>query len=135
MPQDTAVLRLRPHHLCCLRYGAFKPHRRGEAYGDYVCGLIRSMESSDTLFQVHEGLDIICQVCPERVGDYCNAPGGDSRATRWDAKLLADLGVAFGTTMTAAEWAGLIASKAPFRVCPNCEFRSKCRQGKAASGL
>jgi len=76
---------------------------------------------------VAEGVDELCQQCPLCTDDRCSSPlGNEDEVRKWDAILLKELGLAFGTCLTAGEWQALIKQKTPFKLCRKCQWRQAC---------
>lgn len=86
-----------------------------------------ALRSDAALIQVAEGVDRVCTNCLHRSVDKCAAPkGGDEGVRKWDSILVRELGVPFGTVMTASEWRALLATKKPFKMCSRCGYGSTC---------
>ena len=121
------ALRLRAHHICCLPF--LKPFGgRGSDFQRILDEIKSALVSKpDMLIAVHEGIDQLCQYCPFRSGQRCASPLGNEDAVRkWDAILLKELNLPFGTCLTAGEWQALIKQKTPFKLCQKCQWRQKC---------
>jgi hypothetical protein len=81
----------------------------------------------DTMIKVVEGTDELCQLCLNCVDGRCASPLGDEEGVRkWDAILLKELDLPFGTCMASAEWKALIEKKIPFKLCQRCQWRTRC---------
>ena len=84
----------------------------------------------DARITVIEGPDELCQQCPLCVKGRCSSPLGDEEEVRkWDALLLRELGLPYGTTLTSAEWQKLIEQETPFKLCQRCQWKKVCRVG------
>ena len=82
---------------------------------------------SNISVELIQGNDDICQVCPYYVGNRCESPDGNEDAVKkLDDYILGELGIAVGTTFTFGEWARLLRSKLPLRVCAKCRHKSVC---------
>ena len=135
MPIDNSdenkVMKLRAHHICCTRFWDMSFGDRGAGFLR-VRGKIKSVLYSrpNTKVAVIEGTDELCQQCPLCVEGGCSSPQGDEKEVRkWDALLLRELGVSYGTTLTSAEWQRLIEEKIPFKLCRRCQWKQVCRVG------
>ena len=129
------VLKLRGHHLICLPFIAAPPPRPYSAEFLQTEKRVKEILSSEPEHPVMvvEGPDVICPLCPEYVDGRCAAPQGDETETRkWDAILLRELGVTFGTCLPAGEWQARIAQKIPFKMCQRCKGRTVCQAGQLA---
>ena len=61
---------------------------------------------------VIEGVDELCQVCPLCVDERCSSPlGNEDEVRKWDAILLKELVLPFGSCLTSSEWRALIEQK------------------------
>ncbi|MEW6034828.1 MAG: DUF1284 domain-containing protein [Chloroflexota bacterium] len=128
--EDNTPLRLRAHHVCCSRYWDIPLSERGEGFARTELEVRQALRCGTRPIQVVEGVDSLCSVCPLRSAEGCASPKGDETAVRkWDALLLRELGVPFGTVMDAASWRRLVDAKAPFRLCQRCQWRQHCSPG------
>ena len=79
---------------------------------------------------VVEGGDELCQQCPFHADERCSSPfGNEEEVRKWDAVLMKELGLPFGTCLTAGEWQALIEQKVPFKICQKCQWKQECRMG------
>jgi len=77
-----------------------------------------------------EGVDEVCKVCTLCIDERCSSPlGGDDAVRKWDAILLRELGLPFGTCLTSAEWQALIEQKTPYKICQKCRWKQVCDVG------
>jgi len=83
---------------------------------------------NDTIIEIMEGVDELCQVCPDFSDDRCCSPLGDEEEVRkWDAVILNNLGVLYGDKMTVRELRSLIEQKAPLQFCrERCSWKERC---------
>jgi len=130
MDQPQRYLRLRPHHILCIRFLDLNLMKdRGEKflhkYRELTAGLIAD---EDTLIEVSRGMEDLCQYCHHLGEGKCISPYGDEeKVRRWDAKVLEGLGLNYGDRRTAAEIKRLIKQKAPLDFCRNrCPWKSIC---------
>ena len=128
--QRPEELRLRPHHIMCEPFLVLETFNRGEAFdalANHVRGALES--ESDTLIEVIEGPDDLCQKCPLCQDGRCQSPDGDETAVRkWDAIVLKGLEISYGDKLTAKHLLGLIRQKAPLRLClTKCQWKNACR--------
>lgn len=125
---NPPVLRLRAHHICCMRYWRVSFNERGPDFRR-VESKIKEMLLSEpeSRIMVIEGVDELCQVCPQCVDGSCRSPQGDETEVRkWDAILLRELDLPIGTCLTSAEWQSLIRQKTPFKLCQKCRWHKVC---------
>ncbi|MFC2066525.1 DUF1284 domain-containing protein [Chloroflexota bacterium] len=125
------MLQLRAHHICCLRFSNAEHKERDSAFGQ-VQNKIKSvlLSQPETAVVVVEGVDELCHQCINCVDECCISPKGDEVAVRkWDAILLKELGLPFGTCLTSGEWQALIEQKTPFKLCQRCLWKPTCSVG------
>lgn len=125
----TEELKLRPHHIYCVRNTALSFPGRGEAF-TRVEDMVRDILTSggDFTLEVVEGPDMICRVCPEFRRDGCQSLAGDEvQVRKWDAIIIRGLGIAYGQNLTRSELNKLVSEKAPLKFClTRCGYRTKC---------
>ena len=122
-------LKLRPHHACCGRFITPGVLDRGEAFAIVERKIIDALKSStDTVIEVIEGIDDLCQVCPLNIDGRCEAPAGNEEKTRkLDVRILQGLEISYGYSTTANKLRKLVAEKAPFDFCRiRCPRRERC---------
>jgi len=85
-------------------------------------------KEDDVLVEMIEGIDELCQVCPDCRDGRCQNPRGDEEAVRkWDGIILRGLEINYGETRTSKDWRMLINEKAPLNFCKTrCPYRSSC---------
>ena len=122
------MLQLRAHHICCMRFMRMEFPERGPAYAQLEDNIKTILLSQpDTMIMVGEGVDELCHQCLNCVDEHCASPMGDEEGVRkWDAILLKELDLPFGTCMTSAEWKASIEQKIPFKLCQRCQWKSEC---------
>ena len=128
--QHPAELRLRPHHIMCEPFLVLETFNRGEAFNILANRIKESLESqADTLIEVIEGVDDLCQACPLCRDARCQSPDGDENAVRkWDAIVLKGMAISYGDRLTARHLLALIKQKAPLPLClTKCRWRNNCR--------
>jgi len=122
-------MRLRPHHLMCVRFFVLDPPGRGTEF-EQRSRSIRSMMNSaeESVIEITRGVDDLCAVCPSLGDGGCNNPFGDEgKVGRWDARVMEGLGIAYGETRTAGELRRLIDSKRPLTFCQErCPWKTVC---------
>ncbi|KAF0122122.1 MAG: hypothetical protein FD151_925 [bacterium] len=123
------VLRWRPHHIYCEPFLAGNFPDRGERFDRIGDKIRETMQSgTDTIIEVIEGVDELCQTCPLCQNNGCQSPNGDEDAVRkWDAIVLKGLGVSYGEKRSAQEFRALIEEKAPLEFCrTRCRWKDAC---------
>ena len=130
---DSAVMRLRAHHICCVPFWTGAVEGRGSRFEE-VENAVRNvfLSAADRRVMVIEGTDELCRECPLCIGGRCTSPDGDEEAVRkWDAILLRELGIDFNTCLACSQWRELIEPKLPFKLCQRCRWQSRCRVGSS----
>jgi len=128
--QRPAELRLRPHHIMCEPFMVLETFERGEAFNSLAKHIKESLESeSDTLIEVIEGTDDLCQECPLCRDARCQSPDGDETSVRkWDAIVLRGLEISYRDRLTAGHLMALIKQKVPLQLClTKCRWKNACR--------
>jgi hypothetical protein len=126
-PQE---LRLRPHHIMCEPFMVLETFDRGEAFNTLATRIKEALESqADTLIEVIEGTDDLCQTCPLCRDARCQSPDGDETAVRkWDAIVLRGIAISYGDRLTAGHLSALIKQKVPLPLCiTKCRWKNACR--------
>jgi hypothetical protein len=104
--------------------------QRGEAFNTLAKRIKESLESqADTLIEVIEGTDDLCQECPLCRDSRCQSPDGDETAVRrWDAIVLKGMEISYGDRLTAKHLSALIKQKVPLPLClTKCRWKNACR--------
>jgi len=128
--QGPVELRLRPHHIMCEPFLVLETFDRGEAFNALATRIQESLESqTDTLIEVIEGVDDLCQTCPLCRDGRCQSPDGDETAVRkWDAIVLRGMEISYGDRLTAGHLSALIKQKVPLPLClTKCRWKNACR--------
>ena len=120
---------MRPHHIFCDTFLPRGDLGRGEDFSralEEIRELVR--ERADVTVVVTEGPDQLCEHCPEYGNGRCQSPAGDEeKVRRWDARILAGLGVSYGDRFAAGELLALVREKAPLDFCrTRCPWRAFC---------
>jgi hypothetical protein len=121
--------RFRPHHIFCERFLEVKVPNRGgefERVSQKVKDIIEKQD--DVVEEIIEGIDELCQVCPDCRNERCQNPRGDEEAVKkWDEIILKGLELNYGEARTSKDWRILIHQKAPLNFCKTrCPYRSSC---------
>lgn len=125
---------LRPHHIGCLRFWRESFPERGPGFVRRLDEIRGLLARPDIPIMVSEGVDMLCQECPYCVNGDCRSPqGAEAEVRKWDAVLLRELGVPFGSCLTSGEWRELTERKTPFALCGRCQWRRICNVDKAGS--
>jgi hypothetical protein len=123
------ILRLRPHHLLCLRF--FAGHGYDE---DFIENLrliqARMREERPLSVMLVRGCDDICDPCPHRVGHRCRYAGSVSAK---DASVAEALGIACEGEMPADQLNTLVERAVEGlsdvrHICGDCEWSSICNR-------
>ena len=127
--EPIPCLRLRPHHILCLRFLGLEPPDRGGGY-ERASREISEMMSSheDDLIEVTCGVDDLCRHCPNLGENACISPFGDEeKVRRWDAKVMAGLDLTYGSKMTSGKLRRMIDRNVPLEFCRDrCPWRTVC---------
>ncbi len=122
-------MRLRPHHIFCDTFLPQGDLGRGEEFS-HALEEIRELarQRAGVTVVVTEGPDQLCEHCPHYGNGRCESPMGDEeKVKRWDAKILAGLGVSYGERFAAGELLALVREKAPLEFCrTRCPWRAFC---------
>ena len=129
------MLKLRAHHLCCLRFVDIVPEGCSPEFRQTERSIKEMLLSApDAPVMVIEGTDGLCRTCPVYVDGRCESPQGNEEEVRkYDAILLKELGASFGDCLTAGEWQALVQQKTPFKICHKCKTRGICSVGSGLS--
>jgi len=112
-----------------MRFSKAEFSSRGAAFERVEQRLKDILQKEDEKFvEVTEGIDDLCQACPDRRDERCESPQGNEEAVRkWDRIILKGLEVSYGETRTSKEWRTLIEQKAPLHFCATrCPAKSSC---------
>jgi hypothetical protein len=125
---DTRILKLRAHHICCSPYLS-RRSERGSGFPKIRSKIEKALSSEpDSIIMVIEGVDELCKACPLCKEDLCESPdGNEEKVRKWDSILLNELGISFNTAMKVSEWQSLTEEKWPFQICQKCKWRLTCR--------
>ena len=128
---DTEILKLRGHHLCCSPILTIDLSDRGEGFMKVIMKIKDTLNNKlDATLMVIEGIDELCRECPLCDGERCTSPNGDEdKVRRWDNILLKELGLSFGDTIKVGELQALKDAKTPFRLCYRCRWNKSCQVG------
>ena len=128
--QHPAELRLRPHHIMCEPFLVLETFDRGEAFNALANHIREALESqADTLIEVIEGVDDLCQTCPLCRDARCQSPDGDETSVRkWDAIVLRGMEISYGDRLTAGHLFAIIKQEVPLPLClTKCRWKNACR--------
>jgi len=122
-------IKIRPHHLFCLRFLQIEFPERGEVYRLAEQRMKDLLQKEDhVLLEVSEGVDDLCRSCVDLQGDQCRSPQGSEESVRkWDHLILKGMGISYGDTKTSKQWIELIKQKAPLDYClTRCPKKPVC---------
>ncbi|MCX5999032.1 MAG: DUF1284 domain-containing protein [Chloroflexi bacterium] len=128
--QNPRRLRLRPHSILCAQFLELETPDQGEALRTLAHQIREQLRSgTDTLIEVVEDIDDMCQACSLFKDGRCQNPqGNENESRKWDFAVLRDLGMSYGDKLTAGAFWTLIHEKAPLPLCrTRCQFRSHCK--------
>jgi hypothetical protein len=128
--QGAADLRLRPHHIMCQPYMILETFDRGETFNSLAKHIKEVLESQEeTLIEVTQGVDDLCQECPLcRDGGCRSADGDETEVRKWDAIIKRELGISHGDRLTAGYLRRLTRQKVPLKLClTKCRWKNACR--------
>jgi hypothetical protein len=114
----------------CEPFMVLETFNRGEAFNALANRIREALESqADTIIEVIEGVDDLCQTCPLCQDGRCQSPDGDENAVRkWDAIVLRGMAISYGDRLTAARLMALIRQKVPLPLClTKCRWKNACR--------
>ena len=129
--RDIPVLKLRAHHICCIRFWNVISQERGKDFFDVEKKILDVLLSQpEARVMVVEGVDELCEVCPLCSDGHCVSPyGNEEEVRKWDGILLRELGIPFGSCFTSGEWWNLIERKIPYKICQKCHWKEVCGVG------
>jgi hypothetical protein len=125
----VSTAKWRPHHIFCVPHLATHFPERGKAFNQTECKIKETILSgTDTIIEVIEGVDELCQACPLCQDNGCQSPNGNEDAVRkWDKIILRGLNISYGERRTAKEFKVLIDRKAPLEFCrTRCSWKDQC---------
>jgi len=121
-PPTVGVIRLRPHHLLCLI--AFQGEGYSPGFIAKTLGLQRAFLAADTVVELVEGPDDLCDGCPE-MSPECVSLAPDSGVEKLDRAAADLLGVSPGRHR-AAELLRLLknnfTAERGYAVCGGCSW-------------
>lgn len=122
-------VRFRPHHIFCERFLKVEVPNRGEEF-EQVSQKVRDIieRQEDVIVEIIEGIDELCQACPDCRDGRCQNPRGNEEAVKkWDGIILKGLEINYGEARTSKDWRIFTQQKAPLDFCKTrCPFRSSC---------
>ena len=129
--ENPGNLKLRGHHVYCLRFLTVGFEDRGSKFYEVEGKIKRILDSQpDSTIEIIEGVDELCKECPLCIEDRCTSSEGDEREVRkWDAIILKELGLSFGSVLTAGELQKLAKERSPLNLCQRCNWREVCSRG------
>ena len=122
-------VRLRPHHILCIRFFDMEPGDRGEAFMRAYRDTIAMLTMDEgTVIEVACGPDDLCGPCTYLGQGRCVSPFGDEdKVRRWDARVMDGLGLSYGERKTSGEIRRLIGQRAPLDFCTGrCPWKPVC---------
>lgn len=129
MDKASNPIRLRPHHIFCIRFLEMIPDGRGEAFSNQYQEIRTLLASGEALeIEIIDAIDEICGYCSDCNGySYISPFDDEEQVNRWDNRLITALGLKFGNSMTCEDLRKLVDEKAPLEFCINrCPWKSIC---------
>ena len=117
---------LRPHHLFCLYYQIDFPER-GRDFIKAISEIKQCIrKKQEVSFELAQGPDEVCNVCPAFNGKGCGHPDGDEQeVSKWDHILLKTFNLSYGDSLTAAQVKKILEKDYPIPLCKRCRLPSK----------
>lgn len=118
---DRAAVSLRPHHGLCLRF--FEGYGYSDGFSRNMASVLNSLKE-ESVVELAEGLDDICQNCP-------NKDSGCPGAALYDSRVRGFCGLQSGMRLTWAEFQKrirecVIESGRLKDVCGDCQWSGIC---------
>lgn len=118
---DKSVTRLRPHHGLCL--GFFEGYGYSDGFSGSMAAVLDSLKA-DSVVELTEGADCICQNCP-------NLDSGCPKAALYDSRVQNLCRLESKERLTWAEFQkrvreGVIESGRLAEVCRDCQWSEIC---------
>ena len=125
---EAQILRLRPHHICCIPFLNFDGGNLDRHFHEVLTQVKSQLTSQSNLsVTAVQGADDVCQACPSLVEDRCDSPQiKEDMVRKLDAFLLKEIGKTYGETLTVRQWQSVISQKWPYRLCRICRWREYC---------
>ena len=122
-------LRLRGHHLYCLRFTEMQFHERGEHFQNTYTEIRNTLNTSpDSMIEVVLGPDDLCKECPISSANGCQSKqGGEPVVKKWDNIVLGGLGIETYREMPVREYQAIIDQKSPISFCYRCKVGMDCK--------
>lgn len=123
---DPRPVRLRPHHILCLRTFIGKGY--DEAFVDNMYEVQDRIEERGAVIQLVKGCDDICVACPHRTDEACEF---GASVDRKDTSVLSFLDLIAGTSIIASELGRMLEDRlqeiSDIRdVCSECDWNGLC---------
>jgi hypothetical protein len=121
-PPNAAHIRLRPHHLLCLV--AFQGEGYSPKFIAQALGLQRALLAADTVVELVEGPDDLCDGCPEMKKE-CVSISGDAGVGGLDRAASDLLGIAPGRRRASELLQSLKETFSPergYKICAGCSW-------------
>ena len=113
------MIKLRPHHVCCLRF--FEGKGYSPAFTENAAAVLQTLKRKNT-FTVVAGADDLCRACPFS-GKTC---AFHEKTDRYDALAAKKLGLASGGVYEiGALWQNVNAALVN-EICADCEWAYIC---------
>lgn len=124
-------LRIRGHHLYCLRNLTFDPNERGQNFAlEYTRIKDILMKDSETCLDIVTGPDELCKSCPLfQKGGCTNPQGNEPEVRRLDSIILKSIGLTLESMLTVGQLKEHLRLQSPITFCKGCQWykTSVCR--------
>ena len=122
----SEAVRLRPHHLLCLR--GFQGHGYDVGFVAHMTRMVAMMQTDDPPVRLVRGADDLCGHCPNNAGGDCKNAG---KVGEKDSKVLVLGGWSPEDTVRWSEWGRRLQDVEVRRrlaeeACGDCEWTAVC---------
>jgi hypothetical protein len=121
------AIKLRPHHLLCIR--GFKGKGYSESFVENFREVMRRLEQNPAI-EIVDGGDEICKACPHFKNEKClKSENSEDKVRELDGMVISKLKLSIGMKMSYQEVSNLVEkipkSELP-EICGRCEWIEYC---------